>query len=98
MPVYPRLQHTVERISEKLGDFHHAKSNITHTDNIRRAANVPLEQLLVVLEEAQYATHTASQKGLITKRDEQGRLVKMSYFFAVVHQKLGLPPKPHQNM
>lgn len=94
MPVYPRLQQTVERISEQLGDFHHATSNITRTDNIRKEANISLEQLLGTLEEAHRATLVADQKGLITKRDEAGRRVKMSYFFAVLRQKLGLPKQP----
>ncbi len=98
MPVYPRLQERIERISQELGDFHHATSNITRTDNIRQEANVPLEQVLDVLSEAYHATRVAEQKGQITKRDEQGRLVKMSYFFAVLRQKLGLPPKPNQNV
>jgi hypothetical protein len=93
MPVYEKLQLAIERISEELGDFQHATSNITQAENIRKEANADSEQFLVTIYEAWSATKYAFTIGRINKQDSSGQIVTMPYFYAVLRQKAGITQK-----
>jgi len=82
-PTSPFMEVSVEKVSRKLGDLKHLKSNIQQAYNIWDETGLDEDAFVARIEEASRITLEAVSKSQVRERDK-----RMAYFFSVLRDKI----------